>query len=268
MDHFTLTDYRIHEAGSNQIVVMVTGNRVYKTILARAFPRHFMSRAFEDRYGQFEWGTYIHATDDQMRSQVNTLLELCKECVFIQDDLTETYALNYHTEMTSSGGYARTETGQLVYAAKPYARTSTDAHRANATRLAQLMVNFIRRHPSYHRSSIIIPVPAQSDKAFDLPTVLASQVARACNVSDGNALVRKTRQTLPAKDCQTIQQKVDNVRGAFEVVPAADLQGRDVVLLDDIYQSGFTLNEVGRVLFEAGAQSVFGLVATKTGRDL
>ena len=38
--------------------------------------------------------------------------------------------------------------------------------------------------------------------------------------------------------------------------------------LDDIYQAGFTLNEVGKVLFEAGAQSVFGLAATKTGRDL
>jgi predicted amidophosphoribosyltransferase len=48
----------------------------------------------------------------------------------------------------------------------------------------------------------------------------------------------------------------------------ADVRGKTVLLVDDIYQSGFTLNEVGRVLFEAGAESVLGLVATKTGRDM
>ena len=41
MDHFTLTDYRIQDAGSDQIVVMVTGNRIYKTVLCTAFPRPF-----------------------------------------------------------------------------------------------------------------------------------------------------------------------------------------------------------------------------------
>lgn len=80
--------------------------------------------------------------------------------------------------------------------------------------------------------------------------------------------MRKIRQTRPAKDCQTIQEKIDNVRGAFEVVPGTDITDREIILVDDIYQGGFTLNEVGRVLFEAGARCVFGLVATKTGRDM
>ncbi len=65
-----------------------------------------------------------------------------------------------------------------------------------------------------------------------------------------------------------IQEKIDNVRGAFEIVPGIDVHDRELVLIDDIYQSGFTLNEIGRILLEAGARSVFGLVATKTGRDL
>ena len=106
MDHFTLTDYKIQDAGGGQIVVMVTGNQIYKMILARAFPGHFMSRTFEDRFGQYEWGTYIHAADDAMRTEVAALLELCKNHVFVQDDLTETFALSYHTEMTPSGVYA------------------------------------------------------------------------------------------------------------------------------------------------------------------
>ena len=66
------------------------------------------------------------------------------------------------------------------------------------------------------------------------------------------------------KDCETPQEKLDNVRGAFAVTPAADFAGKSVLLIDDIYQSGFTINEVGNVIGEAGASQVLGLAATKT----
>lgn len=170
--------------------------------------------------------------------------------------------------MSPFGGYARTEIGELVYAAKPYDRPVSPVHRANATRLAQQMTAFIQQHPSYHRASVVVPVAARVGKSFDLPTELAHQVAGASSKIDGTAFMRKIRQTRPAKDCQTIQEKIDNVRGAFEVVPGTDITDREIILVDDIYQGGFTLNEVGRVLFEAGARCVFGLVATKTGRDM
>ncbi|MEW6192647.1 MAG: phosphoribosyltransferase family protein [Bacillota bacterium] len=72
------------------------------------------------------------------------------------------------------------------------------------------------------------------------------------------------------KDCETIQEKINNVKGAFELSPQhrAQVRGQSMILLDDIYQTGFTLNEVGRVLLEAEATTVLGLVATKTVQDL
>ena len=45
------------------------------------------------------------------------------------------------------------------------------------------------------------------------------------------------RQTRPAKDCKTKHEKIDNVREAFAIVPGADVQDREIVLIDDIYQS-------------------------------
>lgn len=74
MDHFTLTDFNIQDASGGQILVLVTGNQVFKTILARAFPDHFMSRTFEDRFGRYEWGTYVHSVDAQTREQIEALL--------------------------------------------------------------------------------------------------------------------------------------------------------------------------------------------------
>jgi hypothetical protein len=54
MDHFSLGGYEIQDAGGKQVVVLMTGNREYRRILARAFPTHFMSRTFEDRLGRHD----------------------------------------------------------------------------------------------------------------------------------------------------------------------------------------------------------------------
>jgi len=48
------------------------------------------------------------------------------------------------------------------------------------------------------------------------------------------------------KKCRTIQEKIDNIKDAFEV-DAATFNGRAIILVDDIYQTGFSINEVGRV---------------------
>lgn len=68
------------------------------------------------------------------------------------------------------------------------------------------------------------------------------------------------------KDFETEREKFENIRGAFEVVRNAPLQGRRIILVDDIYESGATLHELASELRRAGAE-VLGLVATKTMRD-
>jgi len=60
MDHYQLTRFEIKDAGDNNVVVLVTGPLRYKAILQRAFNQHYFSRTFEDRFGRYEWGTYIY----------------------------------------------------------------------------------------------------------------------------------------------------------------------------------------------------------------
>jgi len=69
------------------------------------------------------------------------------------------------------------------------------------------------------------------------------------------------------KDCRTVQEKIDNLKDAF-TAEAAQVKGKKVILVDDIYQTGFSINEVCRVLRGQGVAVVLGLVATKTAHDL
>ena len=57
------------------------------------------------------------------------------------------------------------------------------------------------------------------------------------------------------------KQRRKNVRGAFEV---SGVDGKSVVIVDDVMTSGATLNEIARVLKKAGAKKVTNLVVART----
>lgn len=53
---------------------------------------------------------------------------------------------------------------------------------------------------------------------------------------------------------QTLVTRYDNVRGSFKVTGA--LKGKKILLVDDVFTTGATVNEISRVLKEAGALQV------------
>jgi hypothetical protein len=270
MDHYQLTRFEIKDAGNNNAVVLVTGSLRYKAILQRAFNQYYFSRTFEDRFGHYEWGTYIYNMDVPERERVEALLKVFQEAVCIEDDLTEAFALGYHTQMNPTGGYVRTDFGDLVYQAKPYRGDFTAKRRRVADGIAERMTQFIGCHLTYARAEIVAAVPPSATNRPNLPVYLAERLADRLGKENGTDLISKTRSTRPMKDCRTIQGKIDNVKGAFALGPQAiaKMQDCSVILLDDIYQTGFTLNEVGHVLLASGVREVLGLVATKTAQDL
>jgi predicted amidophosphoribosyltransferase len=50
-----------------------------------------------------------------------------------------------------------------------------------------------------------------------------------------------------------------NTHGAFEVIKPGVIQGKTILLFDDVITSGTTVKEVARVLKRAGADNVFAL---------
>jgi predicted amidophosphoribosyltransferase len=253
---------------SGDLLLLVTGPLRYKAILSRAFPSLHFSAAFPDRFGQFDWGTYLRRPGPADEAGLQAFCQLLQQVVHLEDDLDECFALSYHTQTSPTGGYERTVIGQLVRAAKPYDRAASRGDRQRAAELAALFADFIGRQPTYQRAELIVAAPpSNAEKDFDLPALLASETAKRVGRVDASAGLRKTRATRPMKDCVTIQEKVENLVGAFHAEPAV-FAGKSVVVLDDIYQSGFTINEVGRVLRQADARLVLGLTATKTTQDL
>ncbi len=107
----------------------------------------------------------------------------------------------------------------------------------------------------------LIPVPLHPSRLrarrFNQSLLLAKSISRVTEVPvDAHALAR-TRRT-PTQGGLTAKSRARNVAGAFTVRDAAGegLNGRNLVLVDDVFTTGATLNACVRALKRAGAANV------------
>ncbi len=95
---------------------------------------------------------------------------------------------------------------------------------------------------------------------------LASRVAEIGRLAHAGA-VRRTAARRPQEELHNAAHKLANVVGAFEVPPAVAeaIRDRVVLLVDDLWDSGWTATWVARLLREAGAAQVLPFALAAAG---
>ena len=73
---------------------------------------------------------------------------------------------------------------------------------------------------------------------------------------DRNVVIRK-KDTRPMKELNDIERE-NNLRNAFQIARNI-VKYKKILLVDDIYTTGSTADEVSRVLLEAGVEKIFFL---------
>jgi ComF family protein len=113
--------------------------------------------------------------------------------------------------------------------------------------------------------ALVVPVPLAFERMSERGFNQSLQIARAYCTATGARLaadvVRRVRHA-PPQQTLALADRRRNVRGAFEVTRA--LQGAHVLLIDDVMTSGSTLDELARVVRDAGASYVHALVVART----
>ena len=100
-------------------------------------------------------------------------------------------------------------------------------------------------------------------RGYDHARLLSEAVADELGFA-ATPLLRKIRETPPQSTMATFAQRRQNVAGAYTVTDADLIQGKRILLLDDVITSGASCAECGKMLRKAGAKSVFcAAVATK-----
>ena len=106
---------------------------------------------------------------------------------------------------------------------------------------------------------IITSVPLHStrqrDRGFNQASHLANEISTLTGIPFHPSILQRDKPT-PSQTRLKKRQRRDNIAGAFSLRKKADISGKTILLIDDVYTTGSTLNECSRVLMQAGAHSV------------
>ncbi|MFW5890976.1 MAG: RecQ family ATP-dependent DNA helicase [bacterium] len=81
-------------------------------------------------------------------------------------------------------------------------------------------------------------------------------------------IIEKIRETRPQKNMKNISRKIKNIKNAFAISEKhyKKLKGKNILLIDDIYDSGATINECAKTLKNMDVNNIFVFTLLKTIR--
>lgn len=125
--------------------------------------------------------------------------------------------------------------------------------------LARTMARFMAPLKGEVDGAILVPVPLHRRRlwwrGFNQSGLVAKHLARRWQVPVEEALLRRIRPTPPLKGMNGTQ-RATAVRGAFAVTKGYAVEGRTIVLIDDVLTSGSTAFACATALRKAGAKRV------------
>lgn len=114
------------------------------------------------------------------------------------------------------------------------------------------------------RFDLVVPVPLyrkkQNRRGYNQAAVMARRFAVRCGKPFAPDLLCRIGETAPMKGLGAFERH-ENLRGAIAVSVSNHycLEGQNILLIDDIYTTGSTLDECSRILHQAGAGKVYVL---------
>ena len=113
---------------------------------------------------------------------------------------------------------------------------------------------------------ILIPVPLEKRKlkrrGFNQAEEIAKELSSSLEIPLFSDCLIKTRGTIPQTDLSAEARK-KNIKGAFLVRNGILVKNKKILLVDDVYTTGSTMEEAARVLKEAGAKEIIGLAVAR-----
>ncbi|MCX5751479.1 MAG: ComF family protein [Candidatus Saganbacteria bacterium] len=99
------------------------------------------------------------------------------------------------------------------------------------------------------------------ERGFNQAALLAKNIGDDLNIPYQKTILR-TKETLPQFKLKR-EERIKNLDRAFQIITPALVKDKKILLVDDIYTTGTTLGECGKVLAVAGTKQITGLTLAK-----
>jgi len=125
--------------------------------------------------------------------------------------------------------------------------------------LASFVADFSFPDIDFSDCSLILPVPLHvkrlRERGFNQSLILARALGKKHHIPVSFSLLKRKLFT-PTQAGSNKKERKQNIKGAFQITHPQKIAGQNIILVDDVYTTGATVNECSKILIRAGAEKV------------
>jgi len=122
---------------------------------------------------------------------------------------------------------------------------------AEPEEVSSLMIMAVPLHPKRLR-----------EREFNQSILLAREISKALKLPLILNNLQRIRWTRPQIELKG-KERLMNVKGAFTLRDPKEVKGKSILLIDDVYTTGATVQECSKVLKKAGAEKIYVLTLAR-----
>lgn len=130
---------------------------------------------------------------------------------------------------------------------------------ALSTDFTTLITDFMKKYNIARNCHLVIPVPMHPRRLFkreiNHSDILAKNIAKELNIRYSNRILKKIKDT-PVQSTLKRHERIKNLSSSFSFKNSSLVRGKNILIVDDLFTTGSTVNECARVLKDAGAESI------------
>jgi len=116
------------------------------------------------------------------------------------------------------------------------------------------------------KSTAVVPLPLhkkrERERGFNQAKLLAEIIAKQFNLELIEPL-KRIKNTKPQSRIKDYERRQGNVFNCFKIKNPEVVKGKNIILVDDVFTSGATMNEAIKILKQNGAKRIIALVLAK-----
>lgn len=118
-------------------------------------------------------------------------------------------------------------------------------------------------------SPIVIPIPLSKkryrERGFNQAELIAEYIAKKLDASLVTNVLIKIKDSPKQSEAKDWDERLKNIEGCFAVVKPELITGKNIILVDDVFTSGATMNEAIKILRNPTSLSELRGAPTKVG---
>ncbi len=132
--------------------------------------------------------------------------------------------------------------------------------------LGKYLFQVYRANKIFQESDFIIPIPEnyldRIKRGYHQTYLLARYIGKKTGKKVINEILIKPKR-IPSQTGLKAKERIKNVKGAYKVKSSKKIKDAKILLIDDVFTTGATINECSKKLKEKGAKEVYALTLAR-----